>query len=135
MNPREQGDLGERSAAAWLLEQGHGVFVPFGHSPDIDLVAAIDGRLVGVQCKTTTYSRADRWCVALATRGGNQSWSGLVKRFAPSRCDYLFVLAGDGRRWFIPAQRVEGGVGLVLGGPKYAEFEIERGLPIPREAA
>jgi hypothetical protein len=49
----------------------------------------------------------------------------------PSRFDYLFVLVGDGRRWFIPADRIEGGRGLCLGGPKYGEFEVEPGEPIP----
>ena len=47
-----------------------------------------------------------------------------------SRCDFLFVLVGDGRRWFIPSDRVGGGNAILLGGPKYAEFEIERGRPI-----
>jgi len=49
----------------------------------------------------------------------------------PTRFDYLFVLVGDGRRWFIPADRVEGVRGLTLGGAKYAEFEVDRGDPIP----
>ena len=53
------------------------------------------------------------------------------RRLDRDRFDYLFVLVGDGRRWFIPAGRVDGGSGLRLGGPKYAEFEVERGDPIP----
>jgi hypothetical protein len=67
----------------------------------------------------------------VSTSGGNQSWNGVVKLLDTSRFDYLFVLVGDGRRWFIPAERVEGGTALRLGGPKYAEFEVERGDPIP----
>jgi hypothetical protein len=35
--------------------------------------------------------------------GRNQSWTGVVKRLDPARFDYLFVLVGDGRRWFIPS--------------------------------
>jgi hypothetical protein len=61
----------------------------------------------------------------------NQSWNGLTKRLDASRCDYLFVLVGDGRRWFVPAQAFGGGRGIRLGGPKYAEYEVERGDPIP----
>ena len=96
ISPREQGDIGERAAAAWLLGQPHiSVFVPFGHSPDIDLIALIDDRIVRVQVKTSTLQlKNGRYQVSLATRGGNQSWSGLVKRFSASRCDYLFVLVG-----------------------------------------
>ena len=63
-------------------------------------------------------------------RGGNRSWSGVVKRFNASRCDWLFVLVGDGRRWFIPSGDVGGGTRVTLGGPKYAAFEIETGRPL-----
>ena len=132
MDPRRQGDFGERSALNWLIDQGASVYLPFGHSPDLDLVAFYRGRLVGVQVKSTTGFRNGRWVAALATRGGNRRWSGVAKYFSSERCDFLFVHAGDGRRWFIPAERVEARAGLILGGPKYAEFEVARGEPIPR---
>ena len=89
---------------------------------------------VRVQVKTSTYRGSkpgsDRWHVSIATNGGNRSWSGVAKRFDHARVDYLFVLVGDGRRWFIPAHLVEGTRGLVVGGSKYSEFEIERGTPL-----
>jgi hypothetical protein len=129
-NPRRQGDLGEFSAIEWLGSQGWPVWVPVGHSPDVDLVTMIDERLVGVQVKTSTCVHGGRWCVALKTSGGNQSWNGVVKRFSPARCDWLFVVVGDGRRWFIPATEVEGGTVILLGGPKYARYEIEPGRPL-----
>jgi hypothetical protein len=125
--PRRQGDLGELSAMEWLGTQGYGVWIPVGHSPDCDLIAENDERLLRVQVKTTTCRCRNRWVVAICTRGGNQSWNGIVKRFSATRCDWLFVLAGDGRRWFIPARAVEAGAKLTLGGPKYSEFEIDSG--------
>jgi hypothetical protein len=134
-NLRRQGDLGEFSAIEWLGTRGYPVWFPLGHSPDIDLVTRIDGRLVGVQVKTTTCLFKGRYSVTLSTRGGNQSWSGLVKRFSSERCDWLFVLVGDGRRWFIPADVVEGGSGLLLGGPKYAAYEVEPGRPLTEALA
>jgi hypothetical protein len=130
VNPRQQGDVGELSALQWLVSQGMAVALPFGHSPDWDLVAECEGRFLRVQVKTCTYSRDGRWCVAICTRGGNQSWSGLTKRFDPARCDYLFVHVGDGRRWFIPAARVAAGNGILLGGPKYSDYEVEPGPPL-----
>ena len=53
-----------------------------------------------------------------------------MKLFSPDRCDWLFVLVADGRRWFIPASEVEGGTKIALGGPKYADYEIEPGRPL-----
>jgi hypothetical protein len=71
----------------------------------------------------------NRWEVTLCTRGGNQSWNGVVKVLDPTRCDYLFVHVGDGRRWFIPAPALGGKSKISLGGPKYSEFEVESGRP------
>jgi len=134
VNPRQQGDIGEASAIQWLTSQRFAVAIPFGHSPDWDLVIESDGRFASVQVKTCTRrSPQGRWQVMLCTRGGNQSWSGTTKLFDPGRCDYLFVHAGDGRRWFIPSTVVDGRTAITLGGPKYAEFEVERGQPIPRQ--
>ncbi len=135
MNPRRQGDLGEFSAMEWLGSRGYPVWIPLGHSPDCDLVTRIDGRLVSVQVKTSTVRRNDRFEVTICTRGGNRSWSGLVKHFSSERCDWLFVLVADGRRWFIPAAVVEGGSGILLGGPKYAAYEVESGRPLPLSPA
>jgi hypothetical protein len=135
MNPRKQGDLGEFSAIEWLTSRGCPVWLPLGHSPDVDLVAEIEGRLVRVQVKTSTLFVKGRFQVALRTSGGNQSWTGLVKRFSSERCDWLFVLVGDGRRWFIPASEVGGSSGIVLGGPKYAHCEVEPGRPLSQALA
>lgn len=116
---------------SWLADRGGHVFVPLGHSPDIDLVADFAGRLIRIEVKTTGRIDArGRWAAVVCTRGGNQSWSGMTKAFDPARCDFLFVHVADGRRWFIPADAVECRTAIALGGPKYSEYEIERGQPI-----
>lgn len=123
--------MGELSAIGWLIERGYDVYLPLGRSPDCDLVADDGDELLRVQVKTSTQHRNRRWRVALCTRGGNRSWNGVIKLFSASRCDRLFVLVADGRRWFIPADVVEATAQLVLGGPKYAEYEVDRGTPLP----
>jgi PD-(D/E)XK nuclease superfamily protein len=135
INRRQQGDLGEASAIEWLAGIGATVLIPFGHSPDFDLAAEIEGRLARVQVKTSTQETVTpdghpRATVSLVTRGGNQSWTGLVKRVDPARFELLFVLAGDGRRWLIPSEAIEGRNSITLGGMKYSEFEIEPGRAI-----
>lgn len=134
MSPRKQGDKGELSAINWLMEHGYDVYLPLGHSPDYDIIADDGEVLLRVQVKTSTRYRNRRWEVMLCTRGGNRSWSGVVKLFSASRCDRLFVLVADGRRWFIPAAVVDGGTGILLGGPKYAEHEVDQGRPLPANA-
>jgi PD-(D/E)XK endonuclease len=130
INRSRQGDLGEASAIEWLTRAGAAVFTPIGHSPDFDVVADVDGRLLRVQVKTSTCRAATpagggTWHVALRTSGGNRSWTGVAKTMDPSRADYVFTLTGDGRRWFIPTDAIEGRHRISLGGLKYSEFEIE----------
>lgn len=135
LNRRQQGDLGEASAIEWLTRRGATVSAPLGHSPDYDLIAELDWRLFRVQVKTstvivTTLSGDHRYSVQVATNGGNQSWTGVSKTLDPSRFDVLFALVGDGRRWLIPSASIDAETSIPLGGPKYAEFEIEAGSPI-----
>ena len=88
----------------WLASKGALVWIPLGHSPDVDLMAELDGRLVRVQVKTSTYRTQtprghDRWEVAIATSGGNQSWSGAAKKFDPggwSISSFSSATDGDG---------------------------------------
>src|SRR5688500_20228657 len=95
INRRQQGDLGEASAIEWLTRQGATVSAPLGHSPDYDLIAELEGRLLRVQVKTSTFRATTprghkRWSVAVATDGGNQSWAGATKPFDPDSGDAVF---------------------------------------------
>jgi hypothetical protein len=126
----KQGDQGEYSAIWWLGSRFRNVAVPLGNCADYDVVADVEGRLVRVQVKTSRQRVNDRFVVTLCTRGGNQSWNAIVKRFSADRCDVLYVHTAEGRRRFIPADRVEGGTAIVVGGPKYAEYEIDPGPPL-----
>lgn len=105
------------------------------NDPDYDLVADFGDRVERVQVKTSTCWARNRFVVQLATRGGNQSWSRTIKYLDASRCDSLFVHVGDGRRWYIPMSGLGGDSAIALGGPKYAEFEVESGEPLHARSA
>ena len=135
INRRQQGDLGEASAIDWFSRVGATVFIPFGHSPDVDLVVELEGRLLRVQVKTSTQitETSDgnlRRVVSLKTCGGNQSWTGVAKEIDPARVDFVFVLTGDGRRWLIPSDCLEARNSIRLGGAKHSEHEIDPAPPI-----
>jgi hypothetical protein len=127
-HPRRQGDLGEAAAIEWLTRLGACVAVPLFHSPDYDLIADLGCGLLRVQVKTSIcqHGSADHFAVQLATSGGNQSWNGVIKKFDPSRFDFLFAVVRDGRRWFIPSSEIEGTHSIVVGGDKYSEFQVGR---------
>jgi hypothetical protein len=127
---KRQGDAGELSAINWLVGAGARVYLPLFTDPDCDVVADWGDRIHRVQVKTSTCFRDGRFIVALCTRGGNQSWNGIVKRLDATRCERVFVHVGDGRRWYIPAAALGGGSGIAVGGPKYSEYEVEPGEPL-----
>jgi hypothetical protein len=128
--PRSQGNAGEYSAIQWLGSAGAIVGKPLVEHSDYDLFADFGSGALRVQVKTSTNWCKGRFVVALCTRGGNQSWNTIVKRMDATRCDYVFAHVGDGRRWFIPTSKIEGTTAIVLGGPKYAEYEVEPGEPL-----
>jgi len=130
MNRQAQGDLGEASARCWYAFAGHDIYLPTGHSPDADFIADSGDHLIRVQVKTCGHIRQGNWQVAVCTRGGNRSWSGVAKYFCATRCDELFVVIIDGRRWRIPADKVEARTTVSLGGRKYAEYEVDPGPPL-----
>jgi hypothetical protein len=135
-HPRRQGDLGEAGAIQWLTSVGAVVSFPLFHSPDYDLIADLGDRPLRVQVKTSTCkeSRTDHFAVQLATYGGNQSWTGLVKKFDFSRFDFLFVLVADGRRWFIPSSEIQASRSITVGGDRYSEFRIGETEPLQKTA-
>jgi hypothetical protein len=117
MSPRKQGDLGELSAIDWLGAQGYALYLPLGHSPDVDLIALDGERTLKVQVKTSTVYRGERWEVTLCTRGGNRSWNGLVKYFSAA----LRPPFRARRRWTPLVHPLGGGVsrlGIAPGWPE-----------------
>jgi PD-(D/E)XK endonuclease len=78
INRRQQGDLGEASAIEWLTRQGATVFIPVGHSPHFDLVAALDARLLRIQVKASTQE-------VLTPDGHRRSTEYEIKRCNPIR--------------------------------------------------
>lgn len=110
LKPRKQGDLGEVSAMEWLASTGAKLFIPLFHSPDVDLVADLGGHLHRIEVKTCTHMRGDR--EVLRSRASET--------------------AADGSSLPPPLDCKSG---LTLGGPKYSQFEIDRGRPLKEPVA
>lgn len=124
-NSRKQGNIGLGCAIKWLWEQNYGIYIPLAESEDIDLVAEIDGKLCGIQVKTTYHKSPDGiYMVNLLVSGGNRSGTGKVKHFDPSKVDYLFAVTDEGKMYFIPSRVIEARSFFSLG-EKYALYQVE----------
>ena len=100
MHNRAQGDVGEASAIEWLARQGALIFTPLFRSPDYDLVAEMAGRVMRIEVKTSSaLTPIGNYAVAVCTRGGNQSWNKIAKRFdrnAAITSSSTWLTGGDG---------------------------------------
>lgn len=123
-NSKKQGDAGLGAAIGWFTENSYTVCVPLTDSQSYDLVVEIDGKLSRVQVKTTTsIDEYGVYTVSLSTSGGNRSGTGKVVHFDPSKVEYLFVLAGNGNRYFIPSSFIKCKRSMNLG-KNYLQFKI-----------
>jgi hypothetical protein len=124
LGTKKQGDVGLAHAIAHFASLGATVSIPLTDSQDYDLVVDAEGRLMRVQVKTTRFRNANGiYTAQLATNGGNQSWTGVVKHFDPAKVDCLFVLTEAGTRYVIPAVDVSCRWTISLG-KKYARFVV-----------
>lgn len=127
INSRKQGDWGLGQAIAWATSKGYHVSVPLTESQAYDLVID-DGELKRVEVKTTTYRQQvskkapnGYFLVNLRTFGGNRSRQS-IRKLSPG-VDALFIVTGDGTRYFIPRKFI-GGASTIRLGPSYDTFKI-----------
>src|SRR5579859_3724207 len=106
MNSKTQGAIGVGAAIAHYAAQGFPVFAPVADIARYDLIVDTGKQLLRVEVKTTSTANGQ---VGLRTLGGNQSWSGEVKRISAEDCDVVFcynVLTGAHR--IFSASEMEG---------------------------
>jgi hypothetical protein len=87
LKPREQGDIGELSAMEWLASRGAHIYVPVGHSPDVDLVGQFSfplavGIRAGLASSSTSIGAGATTCSFMSAMAGVGSF-----RQEPSTAD------------------------------------------------
>ena len=111
INSNRRGNIGMGYAIAKLTELGYNISVPITDSQDYDLIADLEGVLLKVQVKTTSYKdkKSKYYMVALRTKTYNK-----LKSFTDSDCDLLFVLTESGQMYLIPKNEIKVRNGLTL---------------------
>lgn len=124
VNSKKQGDVGVGIAIGYFASKGFTVCLPLTDSQDYDLVID-NGTLEKVQVKTSRKkTKYGNYEVDLRTSGGNKSGTGKTKKLNPEKIDSLFIVTGDGRKYFIPVSVFDGEVGCIRVGIKYTEYEV-----------
>ena len=122
MSYKKQGDLGVAAAIKYYMDLGLLVSFPLTDTGRYDLVVD-KGTLLRVQVKRThRIAESGNYEASLTTKGGNQSWSGLVKKITSDECDIVFISTPDGD-WELPVSVVEG-KGTITLGKKYKQYRL-----------
>lgn len=78
--------------------------LPLTDSQDYDLIVDMDNVISRVQVKTTTYKSVyGVYLVNLNVKGGNRSGIGKIKKFDPTKVEYVFVATGEKDLYLIPS--------------------------------
>ena len=106
---KEQGDICEAFAIFYYTSLGYLVSKPLNHSSYYDLIIDIDGILKKVECKSSRHKPNEKsYLVELATKGGNQSWSKVIKKIDSTKVDEIFILDGDGYYYVYNSKELDG---------------------------
>lgn len=116
-NTKKQGDAGLGIAIGWFASRSYTVCVPLTDSQDYDLVVDRgDGLMLRVQVKTTTFKApSGAWVISLTIKGGNRTGKGKIRAFDKSKVDAVFVVAGDGSKYYIPVSKMKSSSTIYLG--------------------
>ncbi|HET6731126.1 group I intron-associated PD-(D/E)XK endonuclease [Mycobacterium sp.] len=88
MSRKRQGAIGVARAIAYYTGLGYTVFVPVADCARYDLIVDTGERLLRVEVKTSSQVKGE---FTLRTMGGNQSWSGIIKKLSEADCDKVFL--------------------------------------------
>ncbi|PTR88676.1 group I intron-associated PD-(D/E)XK endonuclease [Bacillus anthracis] len=122
---KEQGNMGVGMAIAYFTLKSYTVSVPLTDSQEYDLVVDIEGSLKKVQVKTSNRKTTNGgYEVSLRSSGGNKT-SHTYKKFDTSEVDYVFILLGDKRMFFIPTSKMNSKSTLTIGNSNiYEEYMV-----------
>jgi hypothetical protein len=95
-------DVGQRSETAILaafIERGFLVWLPWGVNSRADMLLAVPGKLLRIQCKS---GRLRKGAVMFSAKSVRANMNGVFSRNYIGEIDYFAVYCPDNRRVFIP---------------------------------
>ena len=122
-NTKTQGDAGLGIAIAYFAVNGYPCMIPLTDNQPYDLVVDYKGKLIKVQVKTVTYKGANGiYKCSLTTKGGNRSGNKNPKKLELIDVDYIFIVTGEGDKYFIPYNKVMSQINL---GKLYEKYKVD----------
>lgn len=117
-----QGTKGLGVAIAEFVSREWTVSIPLNDNQKYDLIVDMGDGPKTVQVKTTWTAPKGDYVVQLKSVRHNNS-KNTIRKFDGSNVDFLFILCGDGSKYFIPGAEVKVTSALTLQ-PKWESFKL-----------
>lgn len=118
-----QGNFGLGKAIEYFTSKSIPVSIPLNDTQKYDLVVDIDNKLYRVSVKTSRNKNEYGTYDVLLKNCGGASGKSISRPFDNQSCDYVFIVAGDDKMYFIPSHIITAKSGISVG-LKYKEYEV-----------
>ena len=104
MDTKKKGNLTELRCLAAFMENECGVSIPYGDNSKYDFIADVNGKLLKIQVKTSSYANDEKTAIQFSCRSTHVNCKGVLNvRYSKDEIDY-FATYWENKCYLIPVE-------------------------------
>ena len=104
MDTKKKGNLTELKCLAAFMENECGVSIPYGDNSKYDFIADVDGKLLKIQVKTSSYVNEEQTAIKFSCRSTHLNCKGVSNvKYSKDEIDY-FATYWENKCYLIPVE-------------------------------
>lgn len=104
MDTKKKGNLTELRCLAAFMENECGVSIPYGDNSKYDFIADVNGKLLKIQVKTSSYTNDEKTAIQFSCRSTHVNCKGVSNvRYSKDEIDY-FATYWENKCYLIPVE-------------------------------
>lgn len=104
MDTKKKGNLTELQCLAAFTENECGVSIPYGDNSKYDFIADVDGKLLKIQVKTSSYVNEEQTAIKFSCRSTHLNCKGVSNvKYSKDEIDY-FATYWENKCYLIPVE-------------------------------
>lgn len=104
MDTKKKGNLTELRCLAAFMENECGVSIPYGDNSKYDFIADVNGKLLKIQVKTSSYANDEKTAIQFSCRSTHVNCKGVSNvKYSKDEIDY-FATYWENRCYLIPVE-------------------------------
>ena len=103
-NVKYTGNITELECYLAFLKLGHNISIPYGDCERYDFIADVNGHLLRVQCKTSSFANEDKTSIRFSCRSLNKvNGKQKMHKYSKDEIDF-FATSHDGVCYLVPVE-------------------------------